>query len=231
MNSFGNKNNFCIEYQTYPEMYPDNKNIQENIESYKTYGSMYFWVNGKNLFLFKGLGQEATYTADICTLVEIFSEKLVCYLKNDAFPAKTKATTGATMMDEMILVEKPDDDIKKYLKVDWDKVDKELYLAIDSWNYDHGILTHSDESFMPNIFFRRVNDKIEVSWNNDFSYDIPEGELFFEYKEGVEYLDIQVFKEVVVAFCLDFIKLYENKYPQAANRDRDNLQKAIDFEV
>lgn len=231
MNSFGDKATFGIEYQTEPEMYPDDEEIINNIDEYKTYGSMYFWVNGRNLFLFKGFGPEATYTADLCIIIQAFCKNLICYLKDDTFPAKTKATTGVSMMNELKLVEGAGNYIEKYLALDWDKVDVALYDAINDWNRDHGLVRNRCGTFLPDIFIRRVESLIEISWSNDFSYKTSEGELFFEYKQGAEYIDIAVFKKVMVEFCQHFIKVYEDKYPQAAKRDRDNLQKAIDFVV
>lgn len=231
MKSFGNKSIFSIEYNTYPEMYPDDEEIISDINKYLAYGCIYFWVNGRNIFLFKGFGSDGTYTADLCIFAEFMCKRLVCYLSNDPFPVKTKATTGAAMFEEMRLIKYSENEVQECLEFDWSKVDMSIYRQIDNWNLNHGFLVHRGGTFLPCVFIRNMDNQIEISWDNNFSYDIEEGKLFFEYKEGVEYIDIKVFKEVVVAFCLDIIKLYEDKYPQAAKRDRDNLQKAIDFEV
>ncbi|MCS5710525.1 hypothetical protein [Candidatus Berkiella aquae] len=231
MNIFGDKNIFGIGYETYLEAYPDDPEIVGNPKVYLTYGSMYFWVNGKNLFQFKGWGQEATYTADLTTIVEIFCQYLICYIKEDSFPIKSKSNTSIDIIEETKLVEGPNDDISGYANIDWNQVDMEERDARDQWIENHGILRHRDGSFLPDLFMRCINNQIEISWHNEFPYDVPNGELYFEYKKGVEYIDITLFKKVIVDFCLHLINRYEDLYPDVAKRDRANLQKAIDFEV
>ena len=84
--------------------------------------------------------------------------------------------------------------------------------------------------FLPDSFIRKVDNKIEYSWQNDFPHISERGEHFFRYQKGVEYIDVKLFKEVTVAFCLDYIARFRDIYP-LVSKCEEELQKAIDIEV
>lgn len=231
MKQFGDKVEFGIDCAYYLDEYKDDPDVLAHPERYDTGGSIYFWVNGKNLFLYKGYGPEATYSFDLNVLVEFFCDKLHLLIKDDPFPEGIKSTTVFDMMEEIKLVEGPDNDVTKYLDVDWDNIDTDLNNKVILWGDNHGLYTNRDGSFLPDLFMRKVNNQIEVSWLNDFAHRNTEGEVYFEYEKGIEYVDLKLFKDTVIEFCLDFINRCHDKYPEQMNRYRENLQKAMAVEV
>lgn len=231
MRQFGVLGDFLIEYQSYVDIYPEDPEVLAEPMIYESGGSIFFWVKEKNLFAFKGFGPEATYSANLTILLEYFCEKLNILLTDDPFPAKTKATNAIDMMDEIKLVEGPDNDITKYLDVDWDKVDNELYKKIDRWNVNHGLYTNRDGTFLPDMYIRKVGKQIEISWHNEFPHRNAQGEIYFEHVKGVEYIDINLFKETVIAFCLDIINRLKKNHPEQMHRYQQSLQKAIDLVI
>ncbi|MGE3320155.1 MAG: hypothetical protein AB7I18_12755 [Candidatus Berkiella sp.] len=231
MRQFGIKNEFGIDYVNWLDMYSSDPDVQTNPQRYETGGNVFLWVKDKNLFAFKGIGPEATYSANLNILLEYFCEKLSILLTDDPFPVATKATNAVDMMDEIKLIDGPDNDITKYLDLDWSKVDMEIRGKIDRWNDCHGIYTNRDGSFLPDLYIRKVKNQIEISWHNDFAHRSDEGEVYFEYEKGVEYVDLKLFKETVVAFCLDLINRFQKNYPEQMNRYRTALQRAIDLPV
>jgi hypothetical protein len=232
MKIFGNKEEFAIQYQYFINVYHDEPDVIANPEQYEMDGWIYFWVKGKNIFAFDGFEPEATYGADLNILIEYFCNNLHYLLVDDPFPKESISTNAIDMMEETKLVEGEDNDITKYLDVDWDKVDMELSEKITVWNYHHGLLTNGGGTFIPDSYFRKVNNTIEISWKTNYSYKNQEGMIFyFKHKQGVEYVDIKLFKNTIVEFCLDFINKFKDKYPERMKVDMVNLQKAIEIEV
>lgn len=226
---FGEKDRFQIQYYPYIEQYKDDPDLVENSKDYELGGSIFFWVNKKNLFAFKDLGPEATYSHfDLSILVDFFCNYLYYHITVDLFPVQTKSKIGINMMDEIMLVDSPDNDLAKYLGVDWDKVDSKLYSEIHSWNIRHGLLTNNGGTFLPDAYIQKVNNKIEISWRNEFPYRSTGGEFYAEHKEGVELIDIKPYRDTVVAFCLEFLSRMEKIYPKRATEFREKLQRAID---
>lgn len=82
--------------------------------------------------------------------------------------------------------------------------DISLSESISDWCFRHGWLNARAGSFLASLIFRRVNNYIEISWNNSNSY---RGNPKFIYDEGCYYIDIDIFKEVMMSF----IDYYKNK--------------------
>lgn len=216
--------------------YIQNKDDPDYLKSlvhveHKMWGSIYFWVNKKNIFAFKGYGPEATYTFNVKILVEYFCENLQFILIDDPFPKQTIAKYPAEMMDEVSLVELPDNDVHKYASVDWDNVDSELYDNIDEWNFKHGLIPNNDGSFFPEAYFRKIADKIEISWSNIEPIDTAQGELYFEYDKGAEYVDMRLFRDTVSQFCFDFLERFYDTYPDLFEKFKGYMNAALKIPI
>jgi len=231
MRVFGKKAEFGIDYHNYIDQFPDHPDVIADPDKYERGGNVYFWVTNKNLFLYKGYGPDGTYEADLNILLEFFCENLWLLITDDPFPVETKSKNAVDMMDETNLVQGDDSDLSKWLDVDWDNVDMEVRTRMDIWNQNHGMLYNRDGSFLPDLFIRKVRNNVEISWNNKYPHRNAQGEIYFEYEKGVDYVDLKLFKETVVAFCLDLINRFQKNYPEQMNRYRAALQKAIDVPV
>ncbi len=231
MEKFGDKNKFAIWVDYYFITYKNDPVIELEPIRYGMGGRVHCWVNGKNIFAFRDCGPDATYGFDLNVLVQFFSEYLYYHITEDPFPVKTKATNGYDMMEEVQLVEGLDDDLTKLLYVDWDNVDMDLRNEIHYWNVRHGFLTNRGGSFLPDCYMRKHGNQIEFSWGNKYPHESEDGEFYFQHMQGLEYVDIKLYKEVVIAFCQDFLMKFDGKYPKILQEYKDNLQKAIDVNL
>lgn len=231
MSQFGVKDEFLIECQYYIDFYPDEPHVIDDPITYEPIGRVFFWVKDKNLFAFKNSEPEATYSADLTVLLEYFCEKLNVLLSDDPFPTKSIATNAIDMMEETKLIKGDDSDRSKWLEIDWEKVDKELYRKIDRWNVNHGLLTNRDGTFLPDLFIRKVEKQIEISWYNKYPHQSINGEVYFEHVKGVEYVDTKLFKDTIITFCLAVIDRLKKNRPEQMSRYLENLKKAMAIEV
>ena len=70
------------------------------------------------------------------------------------------------------------------------------------WYFRHSWYANRGGSYLPDILFRRVDNKIELEWDNS---DLYEGINFINCK-GTYYLDILFFQEVIDSFIEDYFK-------------------------
>lgn len=232
MLSFGKKSQFEIHYLPYSEIFKDDPDLTENPNDYVLGGVISFWMNNKNIFAYKDNSPNSTYDYfDLSYLVEFFCLNLHYHITNDPFPVQTKSKIGREMMEETKLVEGPDNDITKYLGVNWDAIDREIYKKIDIWNIHHGFLSNSAGTFLPDGYFQKVDNKLEFSWKNEFPFESESGLVYALHEEGVEYVDLKLYRDTVVNFCLEFLKRLSPLYPEIAEGHRKELQKAIDVKL
>ncbi|MBN9288839.1 MAG: hypothetical protein BGO43_14025 [Gammaproteobacteria bacterium 39-13] len=223
MKIFGDKEKFAIQFDFYTE-----RGIEIHDDRYLMFGSAFFWVNGKNLFAYRDFGPDATFSYDLAILLDFFCDFLFYHITEDPFPAVTQSKIAVEMLEEFQLVEGEDNDVMKYLDVDWDNVDMDLHEKIYDWNVRHGFTANNGGSFLPHAYLRRVADKIEVSWENNFPYKAEKGEVYMKYKKGVDYVDAKLYKEVIVKFCMELINKFKENFPEKMQENYENLKKAIE---
>jgi hypothetical protein len=228
MKKFGDTEKFGIWVDNYYSLFKDDPEYVENPEKYEIGGDVYFWVKGKNLFAFDDGAPCHTYGHDLSPIVQMFCQNLFYHITDDPFPVQTKSKLGVEMMDETNLVQGDDSDLRKWADIDWDNVDMSLRDKIDEWNLHHGYIAYSAGSYLPCLYVRKVQNMLEISWNNKYSCKGRDGEYYFIHKKGVEFIDIRLYRDTAVAFCLDFINKFKDKYPKKMEENRANLQKAID---
>ena len=104
------------------------------------------------------------------------------------------------------LTEKSNIDIEDETELDlW-------YTAKDRWVSNHSCFSVISDCVIPNMYFRRVNDNVEISWNNDFWKN---REIEFSEEKGIFVLSLDEFKNVIFSFLQeitnDFMSIYENR--------------------
>lgn len=231
MIKFGKPDEFEIWVDYYFIKYKGNEDFIAQFNEYEMWAFVYFWVNGKNIFAFKDCGADATYGFDLNVLVTLFTDHLYYHITNDPFPVKTTATNGVDMMEETKLVQGDDSDLSKWAELDWDNIDMSIRREIDLWNYHHGFLDNRGGSFLPDAYVQRVGSQVEISWKNLFPHRNVNGEFYFEHKEGVEFIDLKLYRDTVISFCLDFISKFKNSKPEWMQKYLDDLKRAIEVEV
>lgn len=234
MHIFGKENEFEIKYHTLKEKYKINIDDEKNPSKFECYGDMHFVVKGKDLFAIdcKSDRSLTTYTGSIFTVIEFFCEKLKFHIIDHPFPQMTIAQTAVDMMDEIKLVDGEDNDISKYADFDFDSIDVELYSKIDQWGWNHGFVGNSEDADLPNVYMRKVNgNQIEISWDSTTRFRRGKDEYYFMHDKGVEYIDLKLYRDTVIAFCLDTFERLGKHFPLFIDDFKAELQKAIDVKL
>lgn len=235
MHIFGKENEFQVKYQTLREKYIDDLEFQKELDRFECFGELIFIVNGKNLF---GMDYEndksfTTFTGSLFSVIRFFCENLYYQIIDDPFPKETIAQNGIDMMEEVKLIKGEDNDISKYADFDFDSIDMDLYEKIDVWNWRHGFVGNSGaHAQFPDIYMRKVNgNKIEVSWDSTTTYTADKGDYYFLHGKGVDYIDLKLYRDTVVAFCQDFFERLGQHFPLFIDEFKAELQKAIDVKL
>lgn len=233
MKLFGNKEEFAITYDSDLERYADDIDVIQNPNEYLLGGSVCFWVKGKNLFAFKDCGPDATYGYyNLFALVDFLTDYLVFHITETPFPIITKATNAIDMIEETALVKNDvEDELKACAEIDWDNVDMEEREKVDEWIDYRSFSINNGGTFLPNVYLRKVKDKIEISWHNRHPHSNGEEKFYMLYTKGVEYVDAKLYKDVVVQFCLTYIQNIKKIEPELAAKYLKNLQKGIDLKL
>ena len=248
MKLFGDKSEFAIEYghiTEYEEAYPGRPEINDEFDYWVS-----FWVKGKNLFLkhpVEGCFID-TYVYDINLLIEFFSQGLSYQLKFDPVPAKgirarnhndANILAGlATFLDKEDFEEESEED---HDFLDW--VDFDLYKIepgdeneLVVWENHHRLSTAKQASFLPDVTIaRHYTDPKKIEICNDSQGLVFTSQSYkkfsFVHTTSVDLIDIKLYKEVIVDFCLDFINQHKEKHPKRMNEYLEKLKIGMAIEV
>ena len=156
-----------------------------------------------------------------------FCDFLIFQISEDSFPILTKATNAYEMIEETELIKTDEHWKEEVLNIDWDQIDMELRNKRNMWMSHHGFLQNRGGTFLPHAYMRKVNNTIEISWNNKFPHENEEREFYFLHKQGVEYVDIELYKDAIVQFCLAYIKHVEKKFPEIVEQYKEKLHNTL----
>ena len=227
MKIFGKKQEFAIGLEFYVNEFKDDEYIKENLEECWEAAKVYFWVKGKNIFEFINCADSTYASTTLHALVDYFCDFLIFHISDDPFPMDTKATNADEMIEETALIKTDEFWREEVLALDWDKIDMELYDKIDMWIYHHGFIQNRGGAFLPDAYMRKVNDTVEISWHNRYPHENEEREFYFLHKQGVEYVDLELYKDSVIKFCLEYINHVAEKFPEIAEIYIEKLQKTL----
>ena len=248
MKIFGDKSEFAIEYghitEYYEVVYPGHPEISDEFDYWVS-----FWVKDKNLFLMHPVeGCIDTYWYDINLLIEFFSQGLSYQLKFDPVPAKgirarnhndANILAGlATYLEKEDFEEarKEDNDYLDWIDFDLYKIEPgDEYEQID-WEYHHRLSTAKQASFLPNVTIaRHYTDSKKIEICNDSDGLIYTNQRYtkfsFVHTTSVDLIDIKLYKEVIVDFCLDFINSHKEKHPTRMGEYLEKLKIGMAIEV
>lgn len=180
----GDKNEFAIEYSFENEMC-----IYES-EDY-TYGYIKIWVNGRDLCSYNGKCQQE---GNIYFLIEWFCEKMEYILGYDPFPLPVKGETTIELLENAN---------KKYDSIDdIDSLEADLWFEAKSrWIFNHCWFSVRD-GILPCMYFRRVEEAVEISWDNLFW---EESGIIFNFRKGVYIISLDIFTKVFCEFLVSSV--------------------------
>jgi len=166
----GNKENFAIEYK-----------IASKKE--KT-TELYMYVDGVNILEFELDGEVHTTTWDIDELVE-WLEGFSHRNDETPFPHEVPGETAA----------EKDVNARDFDSDDEDQYDK-YYETLNQWVYDHTWNHASSGGILANVYFRRVEQDVELSWDND-----DQAYVSFVSMRGSKMVNAEEFKGIVRTFA------------------------------
>jgi hypothetical protein len=208
LNRFGNSDKFAIHYKLITSPFKE-KGILE-----KTWGKFELWVDGKEVCKFQRNNKVYTYEYNLIYLVEWLCNNLQYILTHESFPLPVEGSNSIELINRANEFESEDED-EIY---NWFKSKQE-------WEFKHSWFSSRGGSFLPEVFFRRVKNQIEICWENEITY-IAEGVHFINTK-GVANVDYGEFKTVLIEFLKDFLSKMMQKEIGEQKKAVERLLKKI----
>lgn len=174
MKTFGCKKEFALEY----ELDNDLEEAQFNL-----------YIENKSICAFKKNNIICKFKWDIRDLVEWLDTNLNCILNEEKFPLSVDAKTAFEFMENSNNFDSDDDD-------EFDR----WYEVRQDWIFQHSWYSSRAGGYLADIYFFRVGDEIEVSWNNANLYHNIE----FLNPTGIYYIKAIVFKDIITKFINSF---------------------------
>ena len=249
MKLFGDKSEFAIEYghitELLAEPYPGHPEINDEFDYWVS-----FWVKGKNLFLkhpVKGCMVD-TYVYDINLLIEFFSQGLSFQLKFDPVPAKgirARNHNDANILARLAYffdkedydeLSEEDSNFLEWIEFNLHSIKLDEDNKHIDWEYHHQLSTARQASFLPNVTIARHytdSKKIEICNDSEgLTFTSQSYKKFsFVHTMSVDLVDIKLYKQVIVDFCLDFISQHKEKHPKRMNEYLEKLKIGMAIEV
>jgi len=189
MRIFGNKKEFAIEYEL------DNFSKAE----FKLY------LDSKSICAFKRNNIIYEFKWDIRELVDWLELNLNYVLSEEGFPLPVEGNTAVELYQNSGEFDSEDDDTFD----SW-------YEKRQDWSFRHSWYSSRAGGYLADVYFRKVGDKIEISWDNCNLYDNIE----FLNPVGLCYIELKQFKGIIENFIKAFrldIELYSTSYQTDAN--------------
>ena len=153
-----------------------------------------FMINNVNIMEFIQNGEHKIVTWDYDELVDYFTQNLKYIMIEDSFPFNVEGNTAAEL-DNSVDLDADSLSNDEFIK---------QYELIYTWRQKHSWLHASGGAILPDVYFRRVKDKIEISW---WTSNMYEG-ITFVNDEGFYYCELEEFEEAVKDFIQSYRKLH-----------------------
>jgi hypothetical protein len=135
--------------------------------------------------------QNQYFVGDLFYIAEWFCEKIEYILGYDIFPLPVNGETALELIEN---ANKFDSD---------SELEFDLWYVVKSrWILNHCWLIARGGSVLPSIFFRRVEDLIEISWDNTFW---KEKDINFKFQKGVFRIEFSIFVVMITKFLNSII--------------------------
>lgn len=186
LRTFGDRNTFAIQYEFVANPFNETSLTGE------TWGKFELFVHGIDVLRYKRVDSVTAYQWNLIYITEWFSENLKCILSNEPFPLPVEGQDSLELLDHCLLFESDNDD-------EFDA----WFDTKQEWEFKHSWFSNRAGSFLPDVFFRRVNGEIEIAWNNESTYS-SEG-ISFINPIGIEYVPLGIFESTIKNFIEDFL--------------------------
>lgn len=204
---FGDKRNFALEYKFLPNPYEEGGVYGDS------WGMLKFWIKGVDICLYQQDNSIRYYEWNLYFVIEWLCEKLEYILGYDPFPLPVE---GDNVLELMLNADEYDND---------DSCEFDLWYGAKSrWVFNHCWFSNRDGSILPCIYFRRLEKKVEISWDNKFWE--KEGIMFLSAKDSYN-LSYVEFKQVLSEFLNSIIVEMEQQLDY--KKDLKDLKKSLEI--
>lgn len=171
--SYGNKDIFAIEYEK-----------EDNDEYF-----FEMWINKKPICCFTRNGKFQKFKWNLDSLVEWFENNIKYIIKEEKFPLLINAESSIDFYNKS----------SEFDSDDMDEFDR-WYDIRQEWYFHHSWFINRDGAFLPDVFFRAVNEKIEIEWDNIDTYE----EIIYKFPKGLFYVDKKEFSDTLFSFIKSY---------------------------
>ena len=175
------------------------KDMKKNIFSIKFYYRpeisyedwiLKVYVDDRNICEFTVDGRIEEDTGNLIFLSDWFKNNLKFILnKNDEFPLAVDGNSGIEIRKKAYAI-----GIKENKEIEW-------FEAVHEWSERHLWTFSGLEMIYPDVMFRRIENKIEISWDSRNKYtDNKNYKIEFNYPKGSFFVNTEKFEKEVLSF-------------------------------
>ena len=149
-------------------------------DSGSSWGSFQIWARGRNLCAHREEGEviESVHWY-LLPLLEWFARNWDPLFREERLPVENKGDTAWESLRETRFPPAAVED-DEHKASEWES-------AWQAWRSRHSLLAASEGGLFPDIVFRRLRDKIELSWGPAATAGMPAHYRFTESEKGVDY--------------------------------------------
>ena len=184
MKYYGDKEIFAFAYELKESPF------EESGRKEPTWGEFQMWVNNNSVCTFSMDDKIHEYEWDLIFIVEWLRRNKNNILDEIQFPLPCEGNNGVELY---------------YNSGDFDSDNDEefntWFKKRQSWYFKHSWYSNNGGSFLADVIFRRVEDTIEIAWDNT---DLNKKVKYINPK-GVYYIPVELFQDVVDSFIEAFM--------------------------
>ncbi|AIK36538.1 hypothetical protein [Bacillus pseudomycoides] len=191
MKYFGDKETFAVAYELKESPFDKSGKIEP------TWGIFQMWVNNKSVCTFSMSERVCEYEWDLFFIVEWLYKNKNNIFNETQFPLPIEGSNSIEFYKNSGDFDSDDDD------------EFDLWFEKrQDWYFRHSWYSHNGGSFLADVIFRRVENTIEIAWDNSNLYS----EIKFINPKGIYYVPFELFQGVINNFIEDFmLKVSENE--------------------
>lgn len=142
------------------------------------------YVNGKNICEYtdskKNVIKSITWNND--ELITFLNDSIRFLYEDEPFPIEVDGECASEM----------DNNARDFDSDDDDEFDK-YYDALNDWTYNHSWMHARSGAIVPDLMFRVLNDKMELSWWTNYD----EEDILFSNPYGFVLIDAEEYKNII----------------------------------
>lgn len=148
------------------------------------------WVYNKSVCTFSVYNKICEYEWELSFIVAWFCQNKNNILNESQFPLPTEGNNAIELYNNSWDFD-PDDD---------DEFDSWFEKRQD-WYFKHSWYSNNGGSYLADVIFRRVDDTIEIAWDNTELYS----KVKFNNPKGVYYIPFELFQNTIDSFIETFM--------------------------